>query len=387
MSPMDTPLLPESFEGRIQDLPFPEVREPGIYFDLDEAEYHADPSFSTSGIRKILVSNLSYWVYSWMNPTPPPERESEALDRGKAYHCFVLEGEEAFTKRYAVAPDPADYPGILDTVAEMRAYAAEQGISVKGTSKADIAACIRRADAVVPLWQEIRATFEEARGDREEVSKELYAQLRLGKLVIANMPDVKKTFTDGRSEVSIFWRHPSGVPMKCRLDYLNRSIVDLKSFANIMDKEIREAIAAEIPRNRYHVQPAVYRSGVEAMKALYREIGPKIVRQGEFDPAWLERVMTHRGTRFFFAFIRTGHVPDFIVREYGEFEGHGGNGMTPNEYWRRSAASYAEGVRRYLECMRFYGTAPERPWFSDFGLSALRDGDFPVWFLSGTETE
>ena len=387
MSPMDTPLPSLALEAPAEALPFPETHEPGIYFGLPEDEYHADPSFSSSGIKQILVSNLTFWVNSWMNPNKPPQRESEALDRGKAYHKFILEGEEAFNRCYAVAPDKGDYPGVLDTMAEMKAYAAKEGIGVKGTTKADIAASIRKSDVTVPLWHEIVAEFEAERGEREEVSAELYAQLRLGKVVIANMPEVKNAFTDGRSEVSIFWRRMDGVPMKCRIDYLNRSIIDLKSFANILDKEIREAVAGEIARNRYQIQPAVYRDGVEAMKALYRQHGAAIVRKGDFDEGWLERVMTNRGTRFFFAFIRTGHVPDFIVREYGEFYELGGNGMTPNEYWRRSRGCYAEGIRRYLECMRFYGVEPDRPWLSDFGLRQFTDQDFPLWFLQGKETE
>ena len=35
--------------------------KPGIYFNMPEQEYHADPSLSTSGIKLLLQDPEEYW--------------------------------------------------------------------------------------------------------------------------------------------------------------------------------------------------------------------------------------------------------------------------------------------------------------------------------------
>ena len=42
--------------------------EDGIYFDLDEDQYHAEERLSASGICNMLVSPPTFWANSWLNP-------------------------------------------------------------------------------------------------------------------------------------------------------------------------------------------------------------------------------------------------------------------------------------------------------------------------------
>ncbi len=354
------------------------TKQPGIYFGLPEAEYHADPSLSATGIRHCLTSPLKYWTYSALNPNKPPDDDTAAKARGRAYHKLILEGQAAFDGVYCVAPDRNDYADVLDTVSELRDYAERRhGKKLKGTAKADVIASLREIDPHIPIWGEIMDQWERfTRQGREIITPELWEQLRMARLVIDRMPSVKDAFRNGVSEVSLFWVREDGVPMKCRLDYLNTSIVDLKSFANIMDKDIEQAVYYEITRNRYQIQPAVYRDGLRAMKALYRQHGPKIVKLGTVSESWLAEVMTQEQTRFFYAFIMTGYVPEFLVREWQQREGAKG---TPNSYYDLGVEAYAEGVQRWRWGMETFG--PNVPWVTDRGLSALKDERFPIYFL------
>lgn len=124
--------------------------EPGIYFGLTEDEYHADPSFSSSGIKDITVSPLDYWVKSWMNPNKV-DKEGPALRLGKAYHKLILEGREAFEATYAVKPDKDDYPDALDGAAALKAYCESLDLKKSG-SIAEMCARIREVDNTVELW-------------------------------------------------------------------------------------------------------------------------------------------------------------------------------------------------------------------------------------------
>lgn len=349
---------------------------PGMYLDLPMDQYIADPSLHSHGIKDLLVSPLAFWTRSAFNPNRPPDDDTAAKARGRAYHKLVLEGQAAFDRFYCVAPSKTDFPGTLDTVKELRAYAAKHGFKLKGTEKADVIASLREIDRTVPIWDAIMGLWEETtRKGREIVDPELWAQLRMARTVIDRMPSVKDAFKNGVSEVSIFWVRDDGVPMKARLDYLNTEIIDLKSFANIMDKDIEAAVYFEITRNRYHIQPAVYRDGLREMKRMYLS-GEKVIQRGTVSEKWLDEVMREQQTRFFFAFIMTGWVPEFLVREWSPREGQGG---TANSYWELGVEAYAEGVQRWRMGMEHYG--PSVPWITDRGLAPLQDHRFPTFFL------
>ena len=56
-----------------QQLPEPPLkpREPGVYFNLPAADYHADPSLGSSDLKRLLQAPAVYWWHSHMNPERP----------------------------------------------------------------------------------------------------------------------------------------------------------------------------------------------------------------------------------------------------------------------------------------------------------------------------
>lgn len=355
--------------------------EPGIYFDLPEEEYHADPSLSASGIKLITVSPLDYWVNSPMNPDKV-ERTSEALGLGKAYHKMILEGREAFESAFVVGPDKADYPSALEGGDALKAYCKEHGLKASGTI-AEMCQRIREQDAVVELWPEIKAEFDATVNGRTVITAAQYKGLRLVEIVTSRSPSTANAFGGGHPEVSLFWNDPLGVPMKARLDYLKpKTILDLKTFSNIMQKEVVSAVANEVARNRYFIQPIVYCRGWNAMKALYRERGDSIIH-GNHDAEIVRAALAEERTRFHFVFVQTGGTPNVIVREFAEFETYQGLGATQNASWYRGEVEFRRGVQLYQRCMKEF--APGEPWVADFGRKAFSDTDFPVWMLNSPE--
>jgi hypothetical protein len=114
-------------------------REPGIYFGLPSAEYHADPSLGSSDIKRLLRSPSDYWWESHLNPDRPGDRDSPAKQKGRALHKLVLEGLEAFERSFACEPKPDAYPGALATLDDLKAKCRELSLPLSG-GKAELAA-------------------------------------------------------------------------------------------------------------------------------------------------------------------------------------------------------------------------------------------------------
>lgn len=354
----------------------------GIHFDMPEEEYHAVPRLSASGVKRMLVSPLDFYMSSWMNQDRKDKRTA-ALDLGKAYHKLILEGEDAFDAAYAVEPDQSDYEGLLSCGDDYKAFLAEHGGKKSGTN-AELIERIREIDAVVPIWPEILREFTEGLDGRSSLSRANWAEIQRARFIILNMPSAKKAFGNGAPEVSLFWTNRDGVKMKARLDYLQaKTILDVKSFANIMDKDVVSAVTSAVGRHRYDVQAVIYTDGIAAVKKLYADHGDAIVSGSPPDRLprhWLRSAMSAPDIRFFFVFVQTGDVPNLIIREFRRAELYGGGGMTTNAYWTNAAMAYRSSGEKFTRCMAEYG--PDVPWVTDYGIRSFVDADFPLWMLN-----
>jgi hypothetical protein len=236
----------------------------GVYPDLPFEDYLAEPRLSSSGIKDILVSPLTFWTNSWLNPDRA-ERNTEPMRIGRAYHARVVEGAEAFHERYAVKPDPADYPDALRTVEDMKAALAERGWPQTGRKDElksrlqDYLAEIENDNVV--FWDDINTPPE----GKELLSPDVFKRVEIAAAMIERHPQLSKAFTGGQSELSIMWHDENGIALKARLDYLKpKVIVDLKTFSNPFGKPMERAIVSAMATYRYHIQMAVYDEAVEA---------------------------------------------------------------------------------------------------------------------------
>jgi hypothetical protein len=116
------------------------VQESGVYFGLDEYQYHSALALSASGIKSLRVSTLDWYMRSPLNPLPRDEEEREARIIGRAYHRRICEGRAAFEASYYSALDPAQYPGALRTNEELARRSNGRGARSRGSG-----ACARRS--------------------------------------------------------------------------------------------------------------------------------------------------------------------------------------------------------------------------------------------------
>ncbi|HSW53299.1 MAG TPA: PD-(D/E)XK nuclease-like domain-containing protein [Sulfuricaulis sp.] len=188
---------------------------------LTNAEYHASPGISKSGLDLIAKSPAHYFA-RYLDPQRPPAPEAtHAQLAGTLAHCAILEPAE-FSRRYAIGPDTT-----------------------------------RAAKA----WKEFEASLP---AGMIAIKAEDHARAFAQAESLRRLPDIAEALSRGAPEVSVFWRDAeTGVLCKCRPDWSHDCgdagvvLVDVKTCGSASPSEfVREAA-----RHRYHVQAAWYSDG------------------------------------------------------------------------------------------------------------------------------
>ena len=201
---------------------------PGVYFNLPEDEYHADPALGSSDIKSLLGEPAGYWWNSAYNPAREERETSPAMKLGSAVHAAVLYGLREFSDRYG----RCKFPGNIKAGMSERAALAEAG--------------------AIPL-----------------TAKDYDRAISAGTMIRAN-PIIGNAFTGGAAEVSVFWEQEvmgEVVRRKARLDYLKpKAIVDLKSHAPMDGKTFVTSCYRAIKTFNYPVQAAAYMDAIPYIK-------------------------------------------------------------------------------------------------------------------------
>lgn len=341
----------------------------GIYFGLPFKDYLADPALSVSGIKQLLVSPLTYWVNSPMNPNREEPKPTPAMEFGSALHKLILEGQQAFSKAYAVMPSKDDCPDALDGVEALREKCAELGLKRSGTLL-EMSDRILEEDPDAILWPKIMERFRQESEGKTILKADDADHLDRIFEMVRSHPTAKNIFRNGVPEVSIFWTdEDTGIRMKARIDYLrDHAVIDLKSFSNTMEKPLNEAIISAIVGRKYHLQGAVYLDAVEAAKRMAMK--GKIFGNPPHEDL-LNLAKTTKESRFFFVFCETGKVNNVVVRELAkEIAG------VETVAYAAGRAIAERGMEDYARCMAAYG---HRPWRDHRQATPIIDLEIPLW--------
>lgn len=341
--------------------------EPGIFFNLPEAAYHADPALGSSSLKALLRGPTEYWVDSHLNPDKPSDEGSEREARhrifGRAVHKLVLEGQQAFERCYMPAPSG---PDLLVTDAHLAEWLTARGETKLPRSKADKARLARSIDPRVRILDDIR---DQAARDAITILDEPdFRCIQTAAGLIAAHPDLTDAFSGGMAEVSIFWTEDvCGTPVRCkaRFDYLKlRGIGDLKSIGNTKGLPFAEACVAQIAAYRYDLQAAHYLRARAVLPAL---VAAGAV-QGDHDPDWLSKVAAAEEYGWAWVFFHSGGAPLVWAAS-----------LSPGSAILEAAdEDRAQALRRFA---RFSGQfAPDEPWIEHAPMTELDIDDMPVWF-------
>lgn len=343
------------------------VMADGLYFGLPEEDYHRAFALSASGIKWLRASTLDWWARSPLNPDPDDEEDTEAQAIGTAYHKRILEGRDAFYARYAPALDLADFPDALRTNEEIiTAIEAETGSAkgLKGCRKAELIARLAEVAPQARVWDALLRAHAEEYAGKEFLSARLARKIETSAKMIEAHPDLGKAFRGGAAEVSCFWHDAeTGVPMKCRFDYLKpRVVVDLKTVANVYGSPLDRAVARAIANGRLHIQAAFYLDGADMATHL---IGRGLVF-GEHDPAFLKAFAAVSDARtWLWVFQQKGAAP--VARGYV---------LPPGITMDLARHEITEAKLLWARCWQTFGSDP---WIDTADIHTIDSTELPSY--------
>jgi hypothetical protein len=315
----------------------PKLRDPGIYFDLDEDVYHADPALGSSDERRLALNPSDYWWGSWMNPRRRPDKETPSTIRGSAVHALVLYGEAVFDERYMRGAELTE---------DMTA--AEKGALTKAANKK----AEERGLVALPA--------------------ETYDNIAIASAMIAKNPKLAKALVGGVNEVSIFWRdRANGIPKKARVDCMKVArrnqvsylgLGDLKSLVNKYDKPFPKACTDAISNYRYDVQAKHYMNGCSLI--------PKLVADGcvhgSHDPDVLKLLASTTACAWQFVFWQAEGAPLTFSKV-----------ISPaNPLLEVAQATLDRADHNYLDYMERFGTSM---WLLEEEPTELLLEELPPW--------
>ncbi len=413
----------------------------GIYFGLGEDVYHGQRRLSASGIKQLRISPATFWADSWLNPSPKvltedqQRRQELAKVLGRAYHAARLESE-TFHERFVRLLDKADFDGVEGFVAGGTAYGDALGAlgETKKRAGESVADQAERLAAVIaeliggdepgqglpegftagPIWDVELAQWEAERGGRVAIPALNWAEILQDMDRIAKVPEIHALLSGGFAEVSILWTDAAGHRWKTRLDYLRADgWADFKTFANAVGKNVQQVIMESFRFNRYHVQAAVQRNALEAIRN--GQLGTDHVRlraqgeEGHRQMALIDGIAGREAMACDFIWQEKGGVPNLWAKRLQftqpngmdealrQLEADGANeehlararrmqeisaGTPAPSQWLRRAIGEVEAAVQDFETYSAVYPAGE-PWLPFNPVGDLTDADFPPFWLEG----
>lgn len=273
--------------------------EPGIYFGLDEAIYHAAAAISSTGLRYLGRSAPDFWHHSPLNPSRPSVEPTPAQAYGRAIHKRVLEGPDKFLARYERAPEPE---GLLVTDADLADWLTAHGVNKLPRSKSEKIVQAIGIDPEVRILSEFERRA--AAAGREMLKPKDFDRIVIASDLITRNPHLATAFSNGHPEVSVFWDRADGVRCKARFDFLKiRGIGDLKSMRNPLGLDFPDACRRAIVNYRYDIQAAHYLEGRRQIPQLLNNV------HGDHDSEWLALVANAKEFGFVFVFFQAEDAP------------------------------------------------------------------------------
>jgi hypothetical protein len=287
-----------------------ETLPPGIYFNMPFDDYKKQRCLNAGGIKNMLISETDFWCRSWMNPLCDEiDEETKAKEEGRAYHARILEGRDVFNSQYAPDyEDDKDDKSILRTNKDMTEFLKSLGVKgASGKNAEELTAMCLDADPNVNILSNLKNDYIKRNAGKTLIDPLTIRQIELAAKMIECHPELKTYFAGGYPEVTVIWDDEElGVRFKIRIDYLKTAYVcDLKTFANLMKKEINKAIEHSIAANKYQIQAYLYLRGVYMAK----QFAASGMIHGTANADWLKVFAETPCDQFWYVFMQKGIAP------------------------------------------------------------------------------
>ncbi len=347
------------FEPPFDPDPLPD----GVYIGLDAEKYFAQERLGSSDLIKLSKHKEGWWWQSRYNPDRKQE-QTEAMNYGSALHAIVLEGVHAYESRFAIEPDPRDYPGLLTTTPQIKQALADAGIRIGGSSafsKADWNDTAAVHLPGRPVWDNILDDYHTARAGKSVIGAIEDRMLRVMYDAAAEDPEIRELMgIDARypvlAELSFFWTDDYGVKRRARFDKpVPWFTLDLKSLGNWEGRELKHAVGDRILKEGYDVQVGDQHDARIRMHAMINAQGERCISAGTPEQrTWLLAIAQKN--------LPWNWV--WLFYQKPELTGRAPVVFPLVEHWR--GPYHVSGYRKAVRAVEFYLNAIER-----FGLGAI----------------
>jgi hypothetical protein len=349
----------------------------GVYIGLPPEVYFAQEGrLGSSDVQTLHQKREGWWWQSRHNPLRPADASTPAQNYGSALHVLMLEGVDEYERRFMIAPDKADYPGLLVSEGDIKAALQKAGADMALTSKFKKADWVAKALADLPgahVWDAIDAAFKRAAtlpdgSLRPNVTtvEDRTLRIMLQAALDGDTPEgaqIRELLLDednpALAEVTVLWTDHRGRKRRGRLDRLwPKFTLDLKSLRGHWNgRELAVTADDMIKKHGYDIQRADHH---EARRYLYAMVAH------DFEG------MVHGGTPDQRAWLATfpDSAPrwDYVWLCYQKPDMAAGDAPVIFPLWDDHASSYhVKGLRKAQRALDFYSQQVERfgldrPW-------------------------
>ena len=347
-------------------MPEPIIHSPGIYFNLSDDLYHADPALGSSSIKALSVDAYEYQFDRLYGE----DKDTDALIFGSALHARILEGRAAFEAKFCSEFDKSTVAGALDTVAELKTFLEQYGqTGLSAKRKDDLIKLVQQIDPHQPIADVIKAEWAARSEGKIALKPKRWAQVETAARWVQRDPLLSAvmedgTFSHGAPEVSIFYEE-NGVRLKARFDRLLRhAIVDLKSFAPRGTGRIEDLALKAIQTMRYHIQSADYIRAWHRAKELFA--AGQVFGEAPF-ASFLAECFDREEPAWIWIMVKSVGAPQPLVIDW-----------QATFVKSRAAEQVEEAIATYARLRDEHGDDAEWPPMRP--AVTVTDSDLPPWF-------
>lgn len=269
-----------------------------------------------------------------MNPFKE-EEATPAMKLGTAFHALILE-PDTFLERFIILP-PAN-----DLKKDSKEWDELQEL-YKNTYDIN--------DFKMPQGRATRIVYE---GSKEIIRIDDFNQLKIMAVMLFNNRIMKKVFSDGIAEVSVFWQDKdTGLMCRARFDYLTANyIADLKTTTDTTLYSLTNSIA----NFGYDVSASYYLEGLRNARELIKD--GKVSGSHDKGEEWMNKLCESKKENFILAFQNKKAPYDNCAKHLTEDIINLGN------------AKIREGINIYVDN------------FNKYGIEIWKDGNDKIEQLS-----
>lgn len=256
--------------------------EDGVYIDFPADRYFRQRCMGSSDWIRLHQRGAGWW---WSSRHNPDYEEPKGAYRtyGSALHAMLLEGLEAYERRFAAAPDRVQYgDNLLVTKEDIEKALRREGFEMKGTSSWKKDDWNREARiAGLTTWDNVLADFATLNSGKEILSSLDDRMIRLMRDIAisedrTDNEHIRRLLTPtaehpSLAELTIF-ASVDGIRRRWRIDRLYPGLdMDLKSLGNWRGRPLPYEVGEVMARNGWDIQRADYHIGRENAYRLVRE--------------------------------------------------------------------------------------------------------------------